>query len=542
VAEVGVKDGQVLDALWEASADVSDFIGQSEGGQAVVSSVLPKIRLPGNGHRIGQTAEDLGKALRDQDLFERDGIVLMVNRRGRLSVMTSEKFHSWIEDYVSPYKLGERGEEAASMSDKCAAGVLASEQFIRELRPIRRVATVRLPVIRKDGTLELLPEGYDAETQVLTRSEMELQDDMSLDQAKAVFDQWMVDFPWPINEPEAVRSRAVALAAMFAPYLDLMLAPREPRPAFIFSANSEGAGKTLLCRLAVCPVFGPMRITAPPEGSDSEELTKALNAAAISGEPYLVFDNWRGEIKSSSLEAFITANVWGGRVLGQSRNFEVEKSCLIYVTANTARVNADMRRRCLQLSLHVQEAKIEERKYSRAISEEDILAARPQLLGALWAFVKHWDDQGRTPGSVNHSSFPRWSAQVGGIVQLVTGIHPCTAPLVSADDTLADMEKLVGAVMVDESQPLLEFRPAELMTKSREMGLFSWVLDEDPSEDDRQVRRERSAFGKILARFDGRTFGLKRLEVKGEGHARMIQIHHVEHHVADHANSQPAPA
>ena len=539
-----MKEGQVYDALLEASADVSDFIGQAEAGPAVVSGVLPKIRLPGNGHRIGQTAEDLGKALREQDLFERDGIVLMVNRRGRLSVMVSEKFHSWIEDYVAPYKLGEHGEEAASMSDKCASGVLASEQFIRELRPIRRVATVRLPVIRKDGTLELLPEGYDAETQVLTRSEMELQDDMTLEQAKAVFDEWMIDFPWPTNEAEAARSRAVALAAMFAPYLDLMLAPREPRPAFIFSANSEGAGKTLLCRLAVCPVFGPMKITAPPEGSESEELTKALNAAAINGEPYLVFDNWRGEIKSSSLEAFITANVWAGRVLGASRNFEVEKSCLIYVTANTARVNADMRRRCLQLSLHVREAKIEERRYSRAISEEDILSARPQLLGALWAFVKHWDAQGRTPGSVNHSSFPRWSAQVGGIVQLVTGIHPCTLPMVSADDTLVDMEKLVGAVMVDETQPVLEFRPAELMAKSREMGLFAWVLDETPPDEerqDKQVRRERSAFGKILARFDGRTFGVKRLEVKEQGHARMIEVHHVPCHVADHVSTQPAP-
>ena len=106
------------------------------------------------------------------------------------------------------------------------------------------------------------------------------------------------------------------------------------------------------------------------------------------------------------------------------------------------------------------------------------------------------------------------------------------------------MEKLVGAVMVGETQPLLEFRPAELMAKSREMGLFAWVLDETPPDEerqDKQVRRERSAFGKILARFDGRTFGVKRLEVKGEGHARMIQVHHVPCHVADHVATQPAP-
>ena len=252
-----MRDGQVIDALWEASADVSDFVGAKDEAPAQLDSVLPRVRLPGNGYRISQTAEDLGRAIREQDIFERDGIVLMVNKRGRLSVMTSEKFHSWIEDYTAPFKMGEHTEEAASMSDKCASGVLASEQFLRELRTIRRVATVRLPVIRKDGRLELLPEGYDAETQVLTRSEMEIEDDMALEKAREIFQQWMIDFPWPIDKDESERSKAVALAAMFAPFLDLMLSPREPRPAFIFSANSEGAGKTLLCRLAVCPVLAP---------------------------------------------------------------------------------------------------------------------------------------------------------------------------------------------------------------------------------------------------------------------------------------------
>ena len=38
-----------------------------------------------------------------------------------------------------------------------------------------------------------------------------------------------------------------------------------------------------------------------------------------------------------------------------------------------------------------------------------------------------------------------------------------------------NMEKLVGAVLVDEGQPLLEFRPAELMAKSRELGLLAWI-------------------------------------------------------------------
>jgi tRNA(Ile)-lysidine synthase TilS/MesJ len=103
------------------------------------------------------------------------------------------------------------------------------------------------------------------------------------------------------------------------------------------------------------------------------------------------------------------------------------------------------------------------------------------------------------------------------------------------------MEKLAVSVLVDEQRPVIEFRPAELMAKARELGLFSWVLDEDPPDDDRQIRRERSAFGKILARFDGRSFVSRRLEIKGEGHARLVAVYYVDHHAADHAETQPAP-
>ena len=503
-----------------------------------------RVELPGNGKLLSETADALGLALKDK-MYQRDGIPVYVTESGRLETMSSEKFHTWLELHVVPYKRTQGGEENASLSDKASAGVLESSQFCRHLRPIRGYSEVPLPVFRKDGALDLLSTGYDEESQVLVQDSQDFPRDMSFEDAKTYLLELISEFPFGEEPSEHARGKAVALGAMFAPFLDLLLAVREPRPAFIFSANSEGAGKTLLCRYAVCPVFGPMQITAPPDSKGQDELAKLLSACAIAGDRYLVFDNWRGEIKSSPLEAFITASTWKGRLLGLSKSFVVDKNTLIFITSNSARVNPDMRRRTLHLALHVKEAFIEDRKFKKDVSEDDILRARGTILAAMWSVTKQWDNVGRPRGSQTNSSFPRWSAEIGGIIEMVTGVHPCQRATVSTDDTLHDMSKLVGTQFFAGSSG--SFKAATLMADAREKGLFHWVLDEDIPEREDMVRKERSSFGKILARFDGRQFGDRILTIKGEGHSREIVItriyaDHVDHHASDHVESDPAPS
>ena len=203
-----------------------------------------------------------------------------------------------------------------------------------------------------------------------------------------------------------------------------------------------------------------------------------------------------------------------------------------------------MRRRTLHLALHVKEAFIEDRKFKKDVSEEDILRARGTILAAMWSVAKHWDDSGRPRGSQTNSSFPRWSSEIGGIIEMVTGVHPCQRAVVSQDDTLADMVKLVGSQLFGGNE--MSYRPATLMADAREKGLFHWVLDEDIPEREDAIRKERSSFGKILARFNGRQFGDRIVAIKGEGHTREIVItrvyaDHSVDHVSDHVQSDPAP-
>jgi len=88
-------------------------------------------------------------------------------------------------------------------------------------------------------------------------------------------------------------------------------------------------------------------------------------------------------------------------------------------------------------------------------------------------------------------------------------------------DWLHMIELVNGCDLFDKSA---SFRPAELMAKARKKGLFDWILDKEIPEEENALRRERSMFGKLLARHNGTEFGARRLIIKGSGHYREIII------------------
>ena len=85
-------------------------------------------------------------------------------------------------------------------------------------------------------------------------------------------------------------------------------------------------------------------------------MNKLLGAEVLAGSPYLFLDNIKGKMSFSALESFITAPRWKARVLGLSKNFNEEKNCLIYVTANFANPSPDLLRRSLFIDLFVKTA------------------------------------------------------------------------------------------------------------------------------------------------------------------------------------------
>lgn len=508
---------ELVATLMRSIVPASDWLAGLEKSVADLEppplDARPVVVLPGDGKALSEFASELGEKLKGQQIYKRDGIALYVSDGHKLEPMGAKSFVTWLEQFIRVQKWAGTGSarklENASMTESSASLVLESVFFLRHLNPIRRVNLVRQPVIRESGLLELLPIGYDRVAETVTVGEIDFDEEMPLDDALIILDDLQKEFAWPRSDP--MRSRSIALSAQLAVFGDMMLAPAHQRPVWIYGANREGAGKTLLIRLAVCATFGPAVIGPPPDPSRSDALTKLLASAALAGSPYLIFDNWgKGHtIGNPSLEAFITSSTYSDRVLGVSKMFTVEKQCLVFISGNGARVSPDMRRRSLMIDLEVVEARAEDREIKKPMGEPEILQQRPQILAALWAIVREWDAKGRPNGSFRHGSFAKWSQVFGGIVESIGLPNPCELTKLVADDTLRDMQKLVVEAIEGALDEKIgkTFTGGELLDFSRERGYFEWILSDEAPEREEIKRGERAKFAKICDRFDGSRFG-----------------------------------
>ena len=82
------------------------------------------------------------------------------------------------------------------------------------------------------------------------------------------------------------RSKSVAVAAIVGLYCAGLFGTGIPRPVFIYLANAEGAGKTLLAKCAISPTHGLVKTDG--DLKDKTETAKELLAAVIEARPYIL--------------------------------------------------------------------------------------------------------------------------------------------------------------------------------------------------------------------------------------------------------------
>jgi hypothetical protein len=313
------------------------------------------------------------------------------------------------------------------------------------------------------------------------------------------------------------RSKAVAIAGMVSVFAAQLLPEKSLRPCFMFVANAEGAGKTLLAQICIVPTLGATPIAS--KADDDDEMRKALITAIREALLVLFFDNIKGRLSSEPLEAFLSAPVYGGRKLGVNENVTGDNVTTVFCTGNGMTVSPDMRRRSLFVELHLEVERTEDRKFSRVLDMPRLLAMRPKILAALWAMVRHWDENGRPASSCGHSAFPTWASMVGGVVEAAGFSCPlATANVAAIADPDGEDMRLLVKEMASKSVPS-SF--SDLVKLAHEHGLFTNIIGE--SGDD-LGRREKSAFGRLLARYDKRLVSDWRFIAEGKGHARRYRI------------------
>jgi hypothetical protein len=433
-----------------------------------------------------------------------------------LHPLTPQSFRTWCEQFIIGYRskrvLQNVYEFRVTMRDDEASGVLASPQFLGALRKVRRVNHVRLPFIGTDGLLKLLPEGYHQETETLTLAEVDYDTDMPLDLAVETVNRLLGEFCFSDGE----RSKAVAIAGMVGLFANQLLPEKGLRPCFILVANAEGAGKTLLVQIIILPTLGAMPVGS--KADEEAEMRKVILTAVREGCAVIFLDNLKGRLSSPALEAFLSSPAYTGRKLGVSESISGDNLATVFVTGNGLTVSPDMRRRSLFVELHLEHERPEDRQFQRVLDFASLNAMRPQILAALWAMVRHWNEQGRPQASRSHSAFPSWANTIGGIVEAAGFACPLETANVTAaaDPDGEDMRALVEAMA--ETRKAHTF--GEVIELARKQGLFESTIGTAGDTD----RRERTAFGHMLTRYHERRVLDYRFLAKGKGKTRLYEV------------------
>jgi len=385
---------------------------------------------PGEGRSLPSIASEMdflpmfhliGQTLRHAPIFRRGDDIVTVNpSTGEMSPMTSDRFRSWHQQFFTFHTTTQKGgRRTTNCSKDLAATMLCADVFRDELREIRTVANLRLPVWRSEGqekTIALLPEGYDPGSKTYTVPLLDYETDWQLEDAQLWLESTFGEFPfYETGDLFTRRSFAAHVAAMVGVFTTRLLPENATRPMVVANGNQPGLGKTLLVHAELSPVYGQVEDDSKPK--EEGELRKILDAASLAGVPYIFLDDC-SSLAAHDLNKFVTSAVHVPRILGKSTRVRCQNLAQVFATGNGLNLTSDLERRALVVDLFFQDEAMS-RDIPNPLTHSIVFGDdyRRAACGALWAMVRNWNEAGRPICRESRKpSFESYAALVGSIV------------------------------------------------------------------------------------------------------------------------------
>lgn len=448
--------------------------------------------------RVAEIAAGAGLYLMNDDL------VLIDSLTGKVKLMTPAIFREWIDNHCVIYKKKKDDADEGAKPIACwmphdiAGSMLASPDFRSKVPRVSRINMVRLPTLRKPAKegeaprTELLPEGYDVESETFTVKGLTYPEDTPSSEAMEWIRELLPHFDWAMTDKEQEkgtqptfgRSFAVFMTAALTCYCETMFPPGVTKPMFLFNANEPGSGKTLLGQLCLYAVHGFIGFVRWRE--NEEELIKTLDANARWMRPALFLDDVSGHIKSELLNQWLTEPMHEGRVIGTGDWFSVPRVGITVMTGNGVSLERDINRRSLMIDLFMTVSAREKVRPKDAVALSHAWILRPEnrrkWLAAMWAFVRDFAHAERPKDWRPLETFEDWSEVVVPIVRklcLPDPLEPYTPPDAgdqSGDDVAKLMKVVIEELCIKEGRQSAKVTLADLVPLARRHGLFVNVL------------------------------------------------------------------
>ena len=442
-----------------------------------------------------------------QLLFMRGKEIGTINEMsGEWEAMTPHSFATWVpqvagivlvKHYDADPKTGKKHIEEGELGVDVSRVILASTELRVRLPVVEQINRVRLPVYREKlderddparkgyRKIELLPEGYDAETKTFTIAGGMSYDDKLEENAAYQWLQHLVrDFQWGDEE----RSKAVFVQAFLTLFCRNLYLGKSPM--FMFTSNLPGSGKSMLTRLCIEPVMGAGTAPSGWNRDDKQETRKELDAYAQDFSPFIWFDDVdRCKVVSSDLNRWLTSSTWACRVMGSKEKFNGPLRAVTFLTGNQVTLDDNLERRTLVVDLFArQQARERVIAADRIELDEEFFTATEsnmaKCLAVMWAFVRIWDDYGRNVTKQRPlESFKQWSLCVPSIAEqcgFTKGLAAYESPD-SGNNEGREWRELVQALIAEHctapDTDRAEISMREVVKCARLHGLFAEKLD-----------------------------------------------------------------
>ena len=476
---------------------------------------LPHVKYPdGWGRVLDDFAKDVGQVIGANGLFRRESVPVTINpETGFLEDMTAQRLRTYVERQIFCYDDVSLGKKAGTkmvrrtMQVDEARGVLEADSFRYPLRKLRRVNFVRLPVFRADGKLELLPKGYDTESEILTMKDgLDYDETWDIERSILFFDKFLSEVPFA-NE----RSRAVHMTAAVAMFGAALLPRGTKRLNFCYRSNKERSGKGLFLQSTIVGPYGPF-VEVQAISDSKEEFRKVLDTEALNGSAYIFLDEVQNRLRNRTLNAFITGTRWTGRLMNSQKKFAVDQQAIVFIAGNNIELSGDLTGRFLLVDLYVPEADPQERIIHHVIDESYLAQdeVRADLNAATWGIMRAWNDgigwdskakkvirrDLRPEPSSVYRGFETFSRIFGGMIENAGYGNPMASTAAEINPDYADMMAIVER-LADGVERRAEYEFRQLIDICRELNLFEWHL-EGKMIKRRIVEQERDAEGNVI--------------------------------------------
>ena len=430
-------------------------------------------------------------------VYERGFDIVQV-QDGLIRVMSEQWLRDWIGRTVQFYSASKEDRRPRNVPKDIVQQIKAKGD--RRFPVLRSVITA--PTLRPDGSILNKP-GYDEKSgMLLLPAEQPFVEiitkpaDPSSAYRHAFETIWypFKEFPFISRYDRGVLVSAV-LTAVIRPSL-------KTAPGIALTASMAASGKTLLAK-CLAALMGVAGDALPPVNSE-EELRKRLHSCLRSGDTFILFDNVMGVLDSPALASFLTAEIYGDRVLGASQKESLPNSALFVVTGNNLTLRGDLWRRFITCRIDPETEAPEERDFELKPKEyctehrQEIVSAaltllrgyiqagRPKLAKDGMASFEHWNDTVR--------QCVLWLQQEGHTGEIELG-DPCQS---IKDAKQANPERETLKTMLDSLRELFPdraFSVADIFARIHEAAGLELVQNDD----DHPVRRLQDAVSEITS-------------------------------------------